>query len=169
MLHYRTVSPRRRALSSTSSTDIPPGHDAVICCRNLWKVFGDRAGRVLAGARKHGIDGLDKQQVLEEFNCVLGVVDVSFEVREGEIFCVMGLSGSGKSTLIRHINRLIEPTAGEVLIDGADIGKLSASALRELRSKRIGMVFQNMALLPHRTAWENVALALEIRRTGRAA
>jgi len=81
----------------------------------------------------------------------------------------MGLSGSGKSTLIRHINRLIEPSAGAVFIDGADIGKLSAAALRELRSKRIGMVFQNMALLPHRTAWENVALALEIRRTGRAA
>ncbi|MDD9821828.1 MAG: glycine betaine/L-proline ABC transporter ATP-binding protein [Gammaproteobacteria bacterium] len=146
--------------------------DAVIRCRHLWKVFGDRAGRVLGRARQHreqGAGDLDKQQVLEEFGCVLGVVDVSFEVREGEIFCVMGLSGSGKSTLIRHINRLIEPSAGAVFIDGADIGKLSAAALRELRSKRIGMVFQNMALLPHRTAWENVALALEIRRTGRAA
>jgi len=154
--------------SSHSSATASSRAEAVIRCRHLWKVFGgrsDRAARALDSVRERG---LDKRQALEEFNCVLGVADVSFEVHEGEIFCVMGLSGCGKSTLIRHINRLIEPTAGQVFIDGADIGKLSAAALRELRSKRIGMVFQNMALLPHRTAWENVALALEIRRTGRA-
>ena len=91
------------------------------------------------------------------------MADASFEVREGEIFCIMGLSGSGKSTLIRHINRLIEPTDGEIFIDGEDISALAAEPLRQLRSHKIGMVFQNMALLPHRTARENAALALEIR------
>ena len=90
-------------------------------------------------------------------------LSASFEVREGEIFCIMGLSGSGKSTLIRHINRLIEPTDGEIFIDGEDISALAAEPLRQLRSHKIGMVFQNMALLPHRTARENAALALEIR------
>lgn len=153
-------------MSSTSSADTQADRDAVIRCRDLWKVFGAQAGRAAAAARERG---LDKRRVQEEFGCVLGVAGVSFAVQAGEIFCVMGLSGCGKSTLIRHINRLIEPTAGQVFIDGVDIGKLSAAALRELRCRRIGMVFQNMALLPHRTAWENVALALEIRRTGRAA
>ena len=137
----------------------------MIRCRGLWKVFGDKADIALAAARERGID---KRRILEEYGCVLGVVDASFEVGEGEIFCVMGLSGSGKSTLIRHINRLIEPTAGEVFIDGANIGEMPAAALRQLRSHRIGMVFQNMALLPHRTAWENVALALEIRNTAKS-
>ncbi len=143
----------------------PPNGDAVIRCRNLWKVFGEKAKTALEVVRARGVD---KQQILEEYGCVLGVVDASFEVAEGEIFCIMGLSGSGKSTLIRHINRLVEPTAGDVFIDGANIGEMSAGALRKLRSHRIGMVFQNMALLPHRTAWENVALALEIRNTNKA-
>ena len=82
---------------------------------------------------------------------------------EGEIFCIMGLSGSGKSTLVRHINRLIEPTAGEILIDGSDINRLSADALRQVRAEKIGMVFQHTALLPHRTVQDNVALSLELR------
>lgn len=135
---------------------------AVISCRHLWKVFGEKADAALEAVRARGIN---KQQALEEFACALGVVDVSFDVGEGEIFCVMGLSGSGKSTLIRHINRLVEPTAGDIFIEGVNIGGMSAQDLRSLRSHRIGMVFQNMALLPHRTAWENVALALEIRNT----
>ena len=89
--------------------------------------------------------------------------NVSFEVSAGEIFCIMGLSGSGKSTLVRHLNRLIEPTHGQVLINGEDVGALSPEELRALRANRIGMVFQNMALLPHRTVRDNIAFALEQR------
>lgn len=101
-------------------------------------------------------DGLDKLEVRDLFGCIVGVKDASFSVGKGEIFCIMGLSGSGKSTLIRHVNRLIEPTVGEVLIAGEDINKLSHRALRQLRAEKIGMVFQNMALMPHRTVRENV-------------
>ena len=136
----------------------------VISCRRLWKIFGDRADAALAAMNSRGIG---KSEVLSEFGCAVGVADVSFDVNEGEIFCIMGLSGSGKSTLIRHINRLIEPTAGDIYIEGENIRGFSAAALRALRSYKIGMVFQNMALLPHRTALDNVALALEIRNTER--
>ena len=111
--------------------------------------------------------GLGKDEARDEFDCVVGVRDATFSVSEGEIFCIMGLSGSGKSTLIRHINRLIEPTSGEVLIEGNDINGLGSRALRELRASKIGMVFQNMALMPHRTARENVAFALEVRGMGK--
>ncbi len=110
-----------------------------------------------------------KTQVLDEFGCVVGVRDVSFDVAEGEIFCIMGLSGSGKSTLIRHVNRLIDPSAGEILVEGVAVNTLAPEALRELRSRKIGMVFQNMALLPHRTVLDNVALGLELRGVDRTA
>jgi glycine betaine/proline transport system ATP-binding protein len=134
--------------------------EPVVSCQRLWKIFGDKAAAALSAVREQG---MEKQEIFERFGCVVGVADVSFDVYEGEIFCVMGLSGSGKSTLIRHINRLIEPTAGDVFIEGENIRKLSAEALRELRARKIGMVFQHMALLPHRNARENVALPLEIR------
>ena len=137
---------------------------SVISCRHLWKIFGDKSARAYTAMQERG---LNKQEVLAEFGCAVGVVDVSFDVDEGEIFCIMGLSGSGKSTLIRHINRLIEPTAGDIFIEGDNIRTLSDTALRELRSYKMGMVFQNMALLPHHTARDNVALALEIRQIDR--
>ncbi|MEL6872373.1 MAG: betaine/proline/choline family ABC transporter ATP-binding protein, partial [Pseudomonadota bacterium] len=108
-------------------------------------------------------DNLSKSEVLERYGAVIGVRDVSFSVDEGEIFCIMGLSGSGKSTLVRHVNRLIEPTAGEILINGTSVGGLNAEELRVLRADKIGMVFQNMALLPHRTVRDNIALSLELR------
>lgn len=93
----------------------------------------------------------------------MGVRDASFSVSRGEIFCIMGLSGSGKSTLIRHINRLIEPTSGTIHIEGQNINDLSQKDLRVLRAEKIGMVFQNMALMPHRTVLENVAFSQEVR------
>ena len=98
------------------------------------------------------------------YSCFVGIADCSFTVKRGEIFCVMGLSGSGKSTVIRHLNRLIEPTAGTITILGRDILSVNDLELRKMRSEHIGMVFQNMALLPHLTARENVALPLKIRR-----
>ena len=133
---------------------------ATIECRSVWKIFGDRANEALAAIKSRGVG---KGEVFQEFECVVGVHDVSFEVAEGEIFCIMGLSGSGKSTLIRHVNRLIDPTAGEVLVEGVVVNTLSPEELRELRSRKIGMVFQNMALLPHRSVRDNVALGLELR------
>ena len=133
---------------------------ASIDCRSLWKIFGPHAKEALVAARDQG---MGKQEALERFGCVIGVADVSFSVQPGEIFCVMGLSGSGKSTLVRHLNRLIEPTAGEVYIGGRDVNKLTDSELRALRSSEVGMVFQNMALLPHRSVIDNVALSLELK------
>lgn len=134
--------------------------ESVIRCRGVWKIFGASAAQALAAIRERG---LDKRQVRDEFGCVVGVADASFDVRAGEIFCVMGLSGSGKSTLIRHINRLIEPTAGDIFVEGENIGRLSDAGLRHWRARKVGMVFQNIALLPHHTARDNAALALEIR------
>jgi glycine betaine/proline transport system ATP-binding protein len=134
--------------------------DAAIRCEGLWKIFGDRERQALIAARDQG---LSKKNVLDRFGCVVGVADVSFAVAPGEIFCIMGLSGSGKSTLVRHLNRLVEPTAGAVHIAGRDINKLTAPELRSLRAKNVGMVFQNMALLPHRSVRDNVALSLELR------
>ena len=140
--------------------------NATIECRGVWKIFGDREHEALDAIRSRGIG---KSEVFGEFGCVVGVRDVSFEVAEGEIFCIMGLSGSGKSTLIRHVNRLIDPSAGEVLVEGVDVNSLAPEALRELRSRKIGMVFQNMALLPHRSVRDNVALGLELRGVEKAA
>ena len=134
--------------------------NAVVELENVWKVFGDRAPEAMQAIRQEGIG---KQEVLERFDAVVGVKDASFQVQEGEIFCLMGLSGSGKSTLVRHINRLIEPTAGAIRILGEDVGQLKPDALRALRADKIGMVFQNMALLPHRSVRDNIGFALELR------
>ena len=133
---------------------------SVIETRNVWKIFGSKADEALAAVMR---DNLSKSEVLEKYQAVVGVRDVSISVNKGEIFCIMGLSGSGKSTLVRHINRLIEPTGGEILINGVDVGGLCAEDLRSLRADKIGMVFQNMALLPHRSVRDNIAFALELR------
>jgi glycine betaine/proline transport system ATP-binding protein len=137
------------------ATTIPP-----IECRNLWKIYGQRDQEALAAMKK---DNLGKEEVLERFGCGVGVVDASFSVDEGEIFCIMGLSGSGKSTLVRHVNRLIDPTAGSVLIEGQEINTMTMEQLRRIRAEKIGMVFQNMALLPHKNVRQNVAFGLELR------
>lgn len=134
--------------------------DAVIELNNVWKIFGPKADIAMQAIQERG---LSKTEVLSEFGCVVGIADCSFTVQRGEIFCIMGLSGSGKSTLVRHLNRLIEPTAGQISLLGRDILALDAKALREIRSKNIGMVFQHMALLPHRTVRDNVAFPLQVR------
>ena len=140
------------------------GHDSsqeiVIDCKNLWKIFGGRAGDAIKAVKERG---LSKTEIRDRFDCVVGVRDASFQVRRGEVFCIMGLSGSGKSTLIRHVNRLIEPTHGQILIEGTDVNGLSEAQLRSMRAEKIGMVFQNMALMPHRTVRDNVVFSLEIR------
>ncbi|HEX6990058.1 MAG TPA: glycine betaine/L-proline ABC transporter ATP-binding protein, partial [Bacillota bacterium] len=134
-------------------------NDQVIEIRQLTKIFGPDPGRALAMLDA----GHDKERILKETGHAVGVHDVSLAIDRGEVFVIMGLSGSGKSTLLRCINRLIEPTRGEVWIDGANVTAMDRPALRELRRRRLGMVFQRFALLPHRTVLENVALGLEIR------
>ena len=138
--------------------------EPIIECRHVWKIFGKRALEALSAIRDQG---MTKAQIVERFDCILGVADASFTVRQGEIFCIMGLSGSGKSTLVRHINRLIDPTAGQILVNGEDIGKKNPEELRRMRALEIGMVFQNMALFPHRTVRDNVAFGLEVRQVAR--
>lgn len=128
----------------------------------LWKLFG-KAGRGLSEALVAARDGASREEVMERFGVVLAVVDVEFQVAEGEVFVLMGLSGSGKSTLLRHLNRLVRPTAGSLKIDGRDISALDESEVRALRSRTIGMVFQHDALLPHRSVIENAAFGLELQ------
>jgi len=127
---------------------------------NVWKVFGNTDKDALDAIQNKNIS---KKEALEKYNSVIGVSNVSFDVNPGEIFCVMGLSGSGKSTLVRHINRLLEPTSGKILIDGQDVMKLEKEKLQDFRNKKIGMVFQNFALMPHRSVIDNIAMPLEIR------
>jgi glycine betaine/proline transport system ATP-binding protein len=138
---------------------------AVLDVRGLWKVFGPRAGKVVGTP----LQELSRSELRARTGCVTAIRDVSFTVRPQEVFVVMGLSGSGKSTLVRCLTRLIEPTAGEVLFDGADIRKAGDRQLRELRRHRFAMVFQNFGLLPHRRVLDNVAYGLEIRGTRKEA
>jgi len=136
----------------------------LIQVKNVWKIFGNHPEIALDAIKSKG---LSKAQVLEQFNCVVGVADVTLDVKEGEIFCIMGLSGSGKSTLVRHFNRLLDPTSGEIIIDGTNVMNLMNKDLQKFRNERIGMVFQNFALMPHRSVLDNVAMPLEIRGIGK--
>lgn len=124
----------------------------------LYKIFGPDPERVWALLDK----GLSKTEIFEKTGLTLGVQDAQFDIYEGEIFVIMGLSGSGKSTLVRLLNRLIEPTAGQVVLDGVDIAKMSANELREARRKKISMVFQSFALMPHMNVLDNVCFGLEL-------
>ena len=133
--------------------------EPVIRLQGVWKIFGVRVEDAMQAITQ----GLSKAQALEQFGCVVGIADCSFEVPRGEIFCVMGLSGSGKSTMVRHINRLIEPTAGRIEVLGRDVLALGEGELRKLRAAQIGMVFQHMALFPHRTVRDNVAFPLQVQ------
>ena len=134
--------------------------EIVVRLTDVWKVFGVDADKAMSDIKERN---LTKPEVLDEFGCVVGVQSATFEVPRGEIFCIMGLSGSGKSTLVRHVNRLIEPTSGKIEILGRDVSAMSESELRAVRATQIGMVFQHMALMPHRSVRDNVAYPLEIR------
>ncbi|MFI6575677.1 glycine betaine/L-proline ABC transporter ATP-binding protein [Nocardiopsis sp. NPDC050513] len=140
------------------------GSDVTFSVRNLWKIFGRNADKVIGTE----LETADRDRIKEETGCTVAVRDVSFDVRPGEIFVVMGLSGSGKSTLIRCLTRLIEPTAGQILLDGEDIEQASPQRLRELRRHKLAMVFQHFGLLPNRKIIDNVAYGLEVRGMPRA-
>jgi glycine betaine/proline transport system ATP-binding protein len=137
---------------------------ATISVKGLWKIFG-RAEHRLIGTPDAD---LPASELRWKHGSTIAVRDVSFDVRQGEVFVVMGLSGSGKSTLVRCLTRLIEPTAGEILFDGEDIRKADPQRLRDLRRRRFSMVFQHFGLLPHRRVIDNVAFGLEIRGEAKA-
>lgn len=131
----------------------------VIEARGLYKIFGPRVSE----AKKMADDRVSRPEILKKTGCTPAVVDAEFAIQRRETFVIMGLSGSGKSTLLRLLNRLIEPTYGEVLIDGEDISNKSAADLREIRRRKFAMVFQHFGLLPHRNVLDNVGFGLEIQ------
>ncbi len=132
--------------------------DVKIEVRNLYKIFGPQPKKAMAMLEQ----GLEKEAIFEKTETTVGVQDASFEIYSGEIFVIMGLSGSGKSTMVRMLNRLIEPTAGQVLIDGEDIIAMSDDQLVKLRRAKLSMVFQSFALMPHMTVLQNAAFGLEM-------
>jgi glycine betaine/proline transport system ATP-binding protein len=140
------------------------GTDASVACRGLWKVYGANGKKIVGSADAD----LPRAELLAKTGCVVAVRDVSFEVAPGEVFVVMGLSGSGKSTLVRMINRLHDPTAGQILIDGEDLLALPSDRLREVRRRKISMVFQHFGLLPHRRIVDNVGYGLEVQGIDKA-
>ena len=127
--------------------------------KNIYKIFGPNPEQVLPMVE----EGATKEQVMEETDHTVGLDNVSLSIKEGEIFVCMGLSGSGKSTLIRHINRLIDPTSGQVIVDGVDVLSLDDKEILDFRKKTMSMVFQRFGLFPHKTIIENVAYGLEIQ------
>ena len=159
-----TMDPEHRQATAGGAGDAALKVDA------LWKIFGARADKII-GTPDADLSRADLQA---KTGCVMAVKDVSFDVAPREVFVVMGLSGSGKSTLVRMLTRLIEPTAGSVHLGGEEITTCDEKALRELRRKRVGMVFQHFGLLPHRQVIDNVGFGLEVRgddrgeRRGRA-
>jgi glycine betaine/proline transport system ATP-binding protein len=147
------------AMDTAPTSQGTAGDQPALAVRSLWKVFGPKADKIVGSPDAE----LSRSELLAKTGCTAAVRDVSFDVKPGEVFVVMGLSGSGKSTLVRCLTRLIEPTAGEVLIDGEDVVAMSESRLRELRRHHVSMVFQHFGLLPHRKVIDNVAYGLEIR------
>ena len=149
----------------TPSTELPASGEDVIVARGLWKVFGPKADAVVSSPELGALNG---RELLARTGCTAAVRDLDFSVRPGEVFVVMGLSGSGKSTLVRCLTRLIEPTAGELIFEGQDLGDADPKALRDLRRNKFSMVFQHFGLLPHRRVIDNVGYGLEIKGVGKA-
>jgi len=142
----------------------PVEKDVKLSIRNLYKIFGLDPAHALEQVRA----GVGKPELWEKHGHVLGLQDINVDVRNGQITVIMGLSGSGKSTLIRHLNRLIEPTAGEILLDGEDVLAYDEKNMRRLRRQQMSMVFQHFALLPHRTVLENTGMARAVRGESRS-
>ena len=127
--------------------------------KNVYKIFGDNPSKVLPMVQ----DGATKEEILEKTGHTVGLDNVSIKIEEGETFVCMGLSGSGKSTLIRHINRLIDPTSGEISVEGTNVMELNQKNLIEFRRHKMSMVFQRFGLFPHKTVIQNVGYGLEVQ------
>jgi len=134
-------------------------NDTLIKINQLYKIFGDRQENALELVK----NGIGKEELLEKSNCVLGLNNINLNIKKAKIQVVMGLSGSGKSTLIRHLNRLIEPTSGEIIVNGTDILKLNTKELVQFRQNNMSMVFQKFALFPHKTVLQNVGYGLAVQ------
>jgi glycine betaine/proline transport system ATP-binding protein len=141
-----------------SQSDTSEQRQAVIKCESVYKIFGSNAQNLLQNAQGK-IDAEDAAAA----QCIVGVNDASFEVAEGELLVIMGLSGSGKSTLLRCISRLTDATGGKIFVDGQDLMTMNAKQLMEVRRDKMGMVFQNFGLLPHKTVLENIAFPLQVK------
>ena len=147
-------------MATLTITENATNAEEVIELFGVWKIFGDRKTEAFESI----VSGKETElSVIAKFDCVVGLADCSFNVHRGEIVCIMGLSGSGKSTLVRHLNRLLTPTRGNITVLGKDLLKLNDQELRQMRSTQIGMVFQHMALFPHLTARENISFPLKLR------
>ena len=127
---------------------------------NVSKIFGSNAAKILPMVEK----GATKEEILDQTGHTVGLDNVSLTIQEGETFVCMGLSGSGKSTLIRHINRLIDPTSGEIFVEGTNVMELDKKKLIQFRRHKMSMVFQRFGLFPHKTVIENVAYGLEVQK-----
>ena len=134
-------------------------NDTLININQLYKIFGDRQENALELVK----NGIGKEELLEKSNCVLGLNNINLNIKKAKIQVVMGLSGSGKSTLIRHLNRLIEPTSGEIIVNGINILKLNTNELVQFRQNNMSMVFQKFALFPHKTVLQNVGYGLAVQ------
>ncbi|MDQ6795532.1 MAG: glycine betaine/L-proline ABC transporter ATP-binding protein [Chloroflexota bacterium] len=154
------VKPR---VAGESSNGTSAAAKPAISVRGLWKIFGPAEKKLASSSDAD----LENDQLRARYGSIVAIRDVSFDVRPGEVFVVMGLSGSGKSTLVRCLTRLIEPTRGQILIEDEDIRRCNQTRLRELRRHRFSMVFQHFGLLPHRRVIDNVAFGLEIRGESR--
>lgn len=152
------------ATDSLSGAAVPAAGDSSIEVRGLYKIFGKTPEKFIDAVKA----GMSKTELQEEHSHVLGLKDINLSMTPGSIQVVMGLSGSGKSTLIRHINRLIDPTVGEVVVGGSDVCKMNQRELRDFRRHKTAMVFQKFALLPHRTVIDNVIYGLEIQGVDKA-
>ncbi len=154
-------------MSTTNTTgdskDAITGSDVKISCRSVWKVYGDNADAKFQALSKHHTNANPLRQSLIDEGLIVAAADVSFDVRAGEIFIIMGLSGSGKSTMVRCLSRLVEPTSGEVLLDGEDLLSANDKELIKIRRHRMGMVFQNFGLMPHLTVLENIGFPLKLQ------
>jgi glycine betaine/proline transport system ATP-binding protein len=157
-----TVAPR-----ATPQTQSDASRPVRLACNHVWKVYGPRAEEVFRAQQRDAAAARDVIGLLRTHGSIIAVADVSFDVRQGEIFVIMGLSGSGKSTIVRCLSRLVEPTAGQVLIDGQDLVSLSERQLIEMRRHKMGMVFQSFGLLPHLNVLDNVAYPLRVQGVAR--
>jgi glycine betaine/proline transport system ATP-binding protein len=137
-----------------------------LSCRNVWKVYGPHPGRFFTGCEGAVPDAVAHAQTIREAGHIVAASNVSFDVGVGEIFVIMGLSGSGKSTVVRCLSRLVEPTAGQVLLDGEDLLAVSTRELIDIRRHKMGMVFQSFGLLPHLNVIDNVAFPLKLQGEG---
>ncbi len=158
-------APLNRSANDASEPQPDTPQTPVVEVRDVWKIFGPNPDKLIASLK----DDASKIDILGATGHVMAVRGVSFEVCAGETFVVMGLSGSGKSTLLRCLPRLIEPTQGQIFIDGQDVAQMDKHTLRDLRRHRVSMVFQHFGLLPHRRVIDNVAYGLEIQGVKRAA